>query len=246
MSDQEQPPYLDMPCPPKMREWADDVYEWMLLNRLTAGGPGIFVEDAAGGGKRVSATGVAGAIGAIVLPFTVFFRSKVTPPLLPQHQRIIYKESPVQQSEDHTDVIYAEGIADNDDPLKASNNLWKNTAEGDLIWGEIEFDPKANPDAPFTVKTHKIKSTSAGDTFNPGGEAEYVDIGDPAAMPPTHIYAQSILRYPIALISIPTGKSPFCKIIYARNTIRLVSSLFTAILADGSTPRDINGVFYWV
>lgn len=245
MSNQDEDiPYLDMPCPPKMREWADDIYDWFLENRSVQG-PGVFIDDAPGGGKRFSAYGGVGTVGSSIYPFYVFFRNTSTNPSEPNWQRLIYKESPVQQSQDHNDLIYLDGLADNDNPSMASTGLWKDTDDGDFIWGKLTFDPAMNPTAPFTITASTINSTSAGQMFPTGGEAEYLDIGDPSAMPPTHIYAQTALRFPIALISIPDGKPPFVKVPWTRNVVRLGQNPVTAVLMDGTMPRDIEGLTYF-
>lgn len=176
-----------------------------------------------------------GGTDAPLHPFSLAFRKHSG-----AWQVSVWIYSPVQQSEDHTDLVYADNVGDDINPQKSSDGKWLAIADGDELWGKITFDP-SNDDAPFTITAHTLQTTtSAGAGFPSGGEAEYTNVGteeDPRLQ-------QSKLRYPIAKFGIPDGGRPIATITYACSVIRLVDDNFTATLSDGTTPTDIFGKFY--
>jgi|SRR6185437_10411380 len=171
--------------------------------------------------------------------FQVLFRNNGTAES-PSWQRGIYKESPVQQTVDPDDLVYASGLLSDDVPVPSTTG-WATTGNNDFIWQEIVFD-NTNPDNPFSIVDNNIKSSAAGGGTN-HWPVEYINTGTSDAP----VYEQTKLRIPIAKIQLDssTKNKPVVKIQYANTVMRLIAvQTVTAKNSGGSSPVDISGMMY--
>lgn len=237
MSTQEDPPWPEGTLPPVLMDWVGDLFEYLKAQRVVQG-PGVFIGDAVGGGKQITATGGGAGVNADDnFPFKVFIQNNTTGNQA-LWQRGVYYNSPIQPTIDVTpdNLVYPTGLLSVNP--KRTDLGWKHTEDGDFIWCKIEFDT-GNPDNPFEINTASIKSTGAGDSFK--WPAIYVKNGDD----PDATYEQTELNIPIASVTFDAiAKRPVLDVQYARNLMRLVGAAMFAKDSAGSNLRGISGLYY--